>query len=48
MWEQFSITCYEIWVWLKYEVVLHPFLFSGIVIVIVSAWFLYKAEVQTK
>jgi drug/metabolite transporter superfamily protein YnfA len=46
MWEQFSITCYEMWVWLKYEVSVHPFLFAGVVIVVVSAWVLFKSEVK--
>jgi hypothetical protein len=38
----------QLWNWLIYETALHPFLFLGIVIIIVSAWFLYKAEVRTK
>jgi drug/metabolite transporter superfamily protein YnfA len=48
MWEQFSITCYQVWIWLKSEVYVHPFLFLGIVVVIVSAWVMYKSEVRTR
>jgi hypothetical protein len=38
----------QVWNWLTYEVSVHPFLFAGIAVIIVSAWFLYKAEVRTK
>ena len=48
VWQQFVYIGYQVWVWLRYEASLHPFLFLGIVIVIVSAWILYKAEVRTK
>jgi hypothetical protein len=46
MWEQFAITCYQMWVGLKYEVSVHPFLFAGVVIVVVSALILFKSEVR--
>jgi hypothetical protein len=39
---------YQMWGWLIYEGSLHPFLLAGTVIVIASAWILYKAEVRTK
>jgi hypothetical protein len=48
MWRQCVYGSYQLWTWLSYEISLHPFLFSGIVIIIVSAWFLYKAEASTK
>jgi hypothetical protein len=39
---------YQVWNWLTYELGVHPFLFGGIIVIIVSAWFLYKAEVRAK
>ena len=48
IWQQCVYTGYQVWVWLRYETGVHPFLFLGIVIVIVSAWVLYKAEVRSK
>jgi hypothetical protein len=48
MWQKFAITSYQVWVWLKYEASLHPFLFLGAVIIIISAWVLYKSEVRSK
>jgi hypothetical protein len=47
-WQQIAITSYQVWVWLKYEASLHPFIFLGAVIVIVSAWVLFKSEVRSK
>jgi hypothetical protein len=38
----------QLWNWLIYEFGVHPFIFAGIVIIIISAWLLYKAEVRTK
>jgi hypothetical protein len=48
LWRQCVYGIYEVWIWLSYEISLHPFLFSGVVIIIVSAWVLYKAEVRSK
>jgi hypothetical protein len=48
MWEQLTYSLSQIWNWVSYEVSVHPFLFLGIAIVIVSAWVLYKTEVRTK
>jgi hypothetical protein len=47
-WEQFTITCYQLWVWLKYEAGAHPFLAVGAVVVFVSVWVLFKSEVRSK
>ena len=48
MLQQFVNDLYQMWTWLIYEASVHPFLFLGIAIIIVSAWVLYKAEVRTK
>jgi hypothetical protein len=48
LWEQFSIACYQLWVWLKYEGGAHPFLAVGAVLVFVLAWTMYKAEVRSR
>jgi heme exporter protein D len=48
VWQQYLSIGYQVWVWLSYEAALHPFLFLGVVIVIVSAWILYKTEVRGK
>ena len=45
-WQQIAITSYQLWIWLKYEASLHPFLFLAIVIIIISAWAMYKTEVR--
>jgi hypothetical protein len=47
-WEQFSIVCYQIWVWLKYEGSTHPFLVAGAVVVFLLAWAMYKTEVRSR
>lgn len=46
MWEQFAITCYQMWVGLRYEVSVHPFLFAGVAIVFVAVLIMYKSEVK--
>lgn len=46
VWQQVAYTGYQVWVWLRYEVSVHPFIFLGVVIVIVSAIILYKTEVR--
>ena len=46
VWQQVAYTGYQVWVWLRYEVSMHPFIFLGVVIVIVSAIILYKTEVR--
>ena len=48
MWQQSVYGFQQVWNWLTYEASLHPFLFSGIVIIIAAAWFLYKTEVRSK
>ena len=48
MWQQCAYAGYQLWLWLQYETGTHPFIFLGAVIVIVSAWILYKAEVRSK
>jgi hypothetical protein len=48
IWQQIAITSYQLWVWLKYEASLHPFMFLGAVIVIISAWAMFKSEVRSK
>jgi len=47
-WEQFTIACYHMWVWLKYEAGAHPFLAVGTVVVFVLAWALLKTEVRSR
>jgi hypothetical protein len=47
-WQQGTIFADQVWVWLQYEASLHPVLFLGMVIVIVSAWLLFKLEVRVK
>jgi len=47
-WEQFTIACYQLLVWLKYEVGAYPFLAVGAVVVFVSAWVLFKSGVRSK
>jgi hypothetical protein len=46
MWQQGAYTAYQMWVWLRYESGIHPFLFLGVVMVIVLALILYKTEVR--
>jgi hypothetical protein len=48
MLQQAVSTLNQMWNWLIYETSGHPFLFLGGVIIIFSAWLLYKAEVRTK
>jgi hypothetical protein len=48
MWQQIAITCYQLWVWLKYEGGAHPFLAVGAVLVFVLAWAMYKTEVRSR
>jgi hypothetical protein len=48
MWQQSVYAVDQLWNWLAYEASVHPLIFAGIVIIIVSAWVLYKAEVRTK
>jgi hypothetical protein len=44
VWQQ----CYQLWVWLRYEVGIHPIMFLGAVIVIVATVVMYKTEVRGK
>jgi hypothetical protein len=48
VWQQIDLSSYQLWVWLRYQASVHPFLFLGALIVIVSAWLLYRAEVKIK
>ncbi len=48
MLQQCVYDIYQAWNWLTYEAGVHPFLFLGVAIIIISAWVLYKAEVRTK
>jgi len=48
IWQQTVYTIHQVWLWMRYEVGIHPFIFLGAVIIIISAWVLYKAEVRTK
>jgi hypothetical protein len=48
VWQEVVYTGYQMWIWLSYEVSLHPFIFLAAVIVIVSAFIMYKAEVRSK
>ena len=48
MWQQCAYAGYQVWVWLRYEAGVHPFIFLGVVIVIVSAFIMYKTEVRGK
>lgn len=48
VWQQVAHAGYQMWFWLRYEVGIHPFIFLGVVIVIVSAIILYKTEVRGK
>jgi hypothetical protein len=46
VWKKCAYAGYQVWTWLSYEVSVHPFVFLGAVIVIVSAFILYKTEVR--
>jgi hypothetical protein len=48
VWQECAHTGYQVWVWLRYEVGIHPFIFLGVVIVIISAVIMYKAEIRHK
>jgi drug/metabolite transporter superfamily protein YnfA len=48
LWQQCVNTIYQVWIWLRYEAGVHPFLFLGIAIIIVYAWILYRSEIRTK
>jgi hypothetical protein len=48
VWQQCAYTGYQVWVWLRYEASLHPFIFLAAVIVIISAFIVYKTEVRVK
>jgi hypothetical protein len=48
LWQQVVYTCYQVWLWFRYEVSVHPFIFLAAVIVILSAFIMYKAEVRSK
>ena len=48
VWQQCAYAGYQLWIWFRYETGMHPFIFLGVVVVIVSAWILYKSEVRIK
>jgi drug/metabolite transporter superfamily protein YnfA len=48
IWEKFAIACYQVWVWLKCEASIHPYLTGGIILVFILAWTLYKMEIKAK
>jgi hypothetical protein len=47
-WQQFSIACYQMWVWVKYEGSAHPFLAVGAVVIFVLVWAMYRTEVRSR
>ena len=47
-WQKFTITCYQLWVWVKYEAGAHPYLTGGIILVFILAWTLHKMEVRAR
>jgi hypothetical protein len=48
VWHQSIYAVYELWAWIRYEASLHPFIFLAAVLVIISAFILYKTEVRGK
>jgi len=48
VWQKCAYTGYQLWLWLQYEAGMHSFIFLIAVIVIISAWVLYKTEVRSK
>ena len=48
MWQQCAYTGYQVWVWMRYEAAMHPFIFLAAVIVIISAFIMFKTEVRSK
>ena len=48
MWQQGAYTGYQVWAWMRNELGAHPFIFLGVVVVIVAAFILYKAEVRSR
>jgi hypothetical protein len=48
VWQQGAYAGYQVWVWLRHEVSVHPFIFLAAVVVIISAFIMYKAEVRGK
>ena len=35
---------YQLWVWMRYESSLHPFMALAFVLIIILAWVLYRGE----
>jgi hypothetical protein len=48
IWNQWVYAGYQVWLWLSYEASIHPFIFLAAVVVIISAFIMYKAEVRGK
>ena len=48
VWQQCAYTGYQVWLWMRYEVGIHPFIFLAAVIVIISAFIMFKSEVRSK
>jgi hypothetical protein len=48
VWQKGADAGYQVWVWLRYESGIHPFILLGAVIVIAAAIIMYKTEVRSK
>ena len=48
MWQQCACTGYQVWVWVRDESGVHPFLLLAVVVVIISAIIMFKTEVRVK
>jgi hypothetical protein len=47
-WEKFAISCYQMWVGVKYWASAHPYLTGSIVLVFILAWTLYKMQIRAR
>jgi hypothetical protein len=48
VWQQCGYAGYQVWAWMRNEVGIHPLIFLGVVVVVISAFILYKTEVRGK
>jgi hypothetical protein len=48
IWQQFSITMYQAWMWLKDQSYDHPFFVLGALVIFFLAWRLYRLETMEK
>jgi hypothetical protein len=46
VWQQWVYTGYQVWLWLRNEAGIHPFIFLGVVVVIISAFIMYRTDVR--